>query len=421
MKILLSVLLFCSVLLTLVANPAPASLEVVDVGVLLSVLGLAALSLLTVRRRKLYPVERNLMLAVILYLGYLLMSAWLGVMSGVPILGVLRSVGPYISFFPLISVGLLSADHMHPRFIPIVLIAVGTLQIAYLGFLYFSHPALSATTIGVLQNRITFLDQRTTLPLMLAVPILPLIFMPEKSSAGFSRSVANIAIVALILLGLFASIITLTRAIFLAVIVGWVAFFAVYIYQCARCKTFMFKSFFYRVFCWLLLMILLAGMLSMLPKIQLLEHGLWARFSSHGAQVTDYSNGRISTEWMPALLTWVRSGWFSIIFGIGAGHPFSVLTGEERTYVHNLSIYTLVYGGVYGFISTLFLYLTLFKTLAVRAVQTQDSVYAAIFGLLASMFFYGQLFAVHKGLAFNVMLFLIMALALMRPSNYSQE
>ena len=91
------------------------------------------------------------------------------------------------------------------------------------------------------------------------------------------------------------------------------------------------------------------------------------------------------------------------------------LSGEERTYIHNLSIYSLVYGGLFGLLACYGLYFTVFSALVKKAYHSENSAYFSFAALLASLFFYGQLFAVHKGLAFNIMLFLIIGLALSPP------
>jgi hypothetical protein len=161
----------------------------------------------------------------------------------------------------------------------------------------------------------------------------------------------------------------------------------------------------------------------MIPQIDKLEQGLIARFFNHSLSLgtSDYSNGRLFDEWLPALSTWADSGLIGWFFGIGAGNTFNVASGEERTYIHNLSIYSLVYGGFFGLFACLWLYYTIFKTLIVRAFQTHQTIYLSFAALLISIFVYGQFFAVHKGLAFNAMLFMIIGIALIQPVNHLIE
>lgn len=415
MPIILFVTLFCLVLVSFLANPAPSSIESSDLILIGLPCLIGILSIATTNVYKIYRTEFDLLVAVIVYLSYLLLSALMGVLHGVPILNVLRSIGPYINFFPLLLIGFLPTQIMRPMIIASILIMIGLLQIGYLLYLYFIHSIHVNTIVGVLVDRITLLDQRTTLPLLLAVTTLPIIISLNKQMSGKKKFLLNIISIALILLGLFAGIITLTRAIVLSIIFGWIVFIIVYLYHQSRINIFLLlpsagKLCMY-VFCFIAVLL----MLSYFPKIHMLESGLLARFYNAGIAGSDYSNGRLYDEWLPALMTWSNSDLLSLFFGMGAGTTFTVLNGEERTYIHNLCIYSLVYGGFYGFFACIWLYFTLFKTLIIRAQQTHNILYIAFSALISSMFFYGQLFAVHKGLAFNVMLFLIIAIALSQP------
>jgi len=406
-------LIFLIVLASLLANPAPLAIEFSDL-VLIALPCLAALfSLGSNKTFKLYPSDNKLLLAIILYLSYLLLSALMGLIHGVPMLTVLRSVGPYLNFFPLILISLLAAKTLRPSQLGLILILVGLMQVAYLFYLYFTHSSQIHSTWGVLVNRVTLRDQRTTLPLLLAVTSLPFIYL--KSARKW---ITYFMALTLILLGFFAGIATLTRAIFLSILFGWLVFLLLYLYQKSRINSVSVLSLLGKLLVYLPLIALILALISCIPKIHLIEMGLLSRFNHYPAQGgADYSNGRLYDEWIPALMTWLNSDLLGLFFGIGAGNAFTVLSGEERTYIHNLTIYTLVYGGFYGFLSCLWLYFMTFKTLVRQALQTEDLVYLAFASLLASMYFYGQLFAVHKGLAFNVMLFLIIGLALRQPES----
>ena len=217
-------------------------------------------------------------------------------------------------------------------------------------------------------------------------------------------------------LGLFAGAATLTRSIIIAMIIGWVTFIILYLHYQLHIAPHSLKKLI-KHFCLYMTAICVAILLiSLIPKIHSLEQGLLSRFLYHPSSTSiDYSNGRIYDEWIPALTAWTNSDMLGLIFGIGAGTTFTVATGEERTYIHNLVIYSLVYGGIYGLLSCLWLYFTIFKTLIYRASQASQIIYLGFAALLASIFAYAQLFAVHKGLAFNAMLFLMIALALSQP------
>jgi hypothetical protein len=414
--------LFCIVLVSFLANPAPVSIEAIDLILIILPLLIGFYSLIVTRTYRLYPTENHLLIAATLYLSYLLLSLLAGLLHGVALLNVLRSIGPYINFFPLLLLGFLSSTVFRPSMVIFTLITVGIFQIIYLIYLYFTYSGVGSSTLHVLINRITFIDRRTTLPLFLSVTILPIAFSIYYSSSGMKNVLINLLSIILILMGFFAGIITLTRSIFLSIIFGWIVYLMLYLYYQSKMNSSVLLPLIKKISIYLLCFICIILLMSCFKTVQMIESGLFSRFSdSSHLQNADFSNGRLYDEWIPALTTWVNSDILGILFGIGAGYPFIILSGEERTYIHNLCIYNLVYGGFYGLLTCLLLYLVLLKTLIYRAFQTQNIAYLAFAALLMSMFFYAQFFAVHKGFAFNVMLFLIMAIALCRPVPISNS
>ncbi|MDX1901429.1 MAG: O-antigen ligase family protein [Gammaproteobacteria bacterium] len=422
MKRLIMLFIFFIVLFSFLANPAPVSIELYDFVLIGLTLSLGLLALFITTSYSVNQTESQLLFALILYLSYLLASTLCGFLQGVPFLNILRSIGPYINFFPLILLGFIPNRFIKPSSLGMIFIVVGCLQGAYLFYLYLMHAVNANSINAVLQSRITFMDQRTTLPLLLGVAILPLYYvLNKKNNLQQHLLLSSIALI-IVLFGFIAIAMTLTRSIFLAVLFGWLTFIIFYLYQQSKSKSFSMHPFLIKLLSTLMLFILLFALLSLFSKVRMLESGLYARFFDHGANgQTDYSNGRIYDEWLPALNRWMNAGPISWLFGIGAGNSFMTPTGEERTYIHNLCLYSLVYGGLFGLISCLFLYFTLIKSLLLRAHQTNNAIYIAFLALLCSLFFYGQFFAVHKGLAFNVMLFLMIALALRKPFLPSNE
>ena len=414
MPIIIFTALFLLVLVSFLANPAPVSIEFLDLVLIALPCFIALLCISISKTYKLFQSQANLVVAIILYLSYLLLSALIGLLHGIPLLNVLRSIGPYLNFFPLLLLGFLPPQVLRPKTLSFILIAVALVQTAYLSYLYFGQATSIQNTASVLIKRITTLDQRATVPLLLALPILPLIFLLKPKNSKKERFLLAPLAGGLMIVGLFAGIITLTRAIFLSIIFGWLVFTTFYLYGQIRLKTFSARALFKKIGIYLPIFLIIMALLSTIPQIYLMESGLVSRFIFYSGS-KDYSDGRLYDEWLPALTTWANSDLFNIFFGIGAGNTFTVLSGEERTYIHNLSIYSLVYGGFFGFFACLWLYFTIFKTLIQRAYQTANSTYLGFAALLASLFFYAQLFAVHKGLAFNLMLFLIIGLALRQP------
>lgn len=419
MPILIFSALFLLALVSFLANPAPVTIEFFDLILIALPCVIVFLSATVIKSYKLFQTEVNLVVAIMLYLAYLLASALIGILHGIPILNVLRSIGPYLNFFPLLVIGFLPPQVLRPRALSFIFISVGLVQIAYLSYLYLGQATAIHNTATVLVKRITTLDQRTTVPFLLAVPILPLIFLLKTKNSKKEKFLFAPLALFLMLVGLLAGIITLTRAIFLSIIVGWCVFTALYWYGQIQTRTFSAATVFKKISLYLPVFLVVLALISTIPQIQVLESGLLARFVFYSGS-SDYSDGRIYDEWLPALTTWANSDLLNILFGIGAGNTFTVLSGEERTYIHNLSLYSLVYGGFFGFFACLWLYFIMFKTLVSRAYQTQNTSYLGFAALLASLFFYGQLFAVHKSLTFNVMLFLIMGVALSRPLHELQ-
>ena len=416
MRILIFSIIFCIVLVSFLASPAPLFIEVSDVILIVLPCILAVLSLTATTHYTLHKTEYSLFVAIMFYLSYLLLSILIALLHGVPFLNILRAIGPYLNFFPLLFICLLPNYLLTIGSISFVLIFVGSVQAIYQIYVYAIHSHEVVNTLGVLINRITLVEPRTTLPIVLSITVLPLALLTSKNRTLIKHSLLQFVAVCLILLGIVAGAVTLTRSIILSILFGWLTFIVLYLYQ----QTLLNRSYFFKVFKKMLLcFILLIGciiVLSSFEKIQLIEQGLLSRFyQSEIVGDPDYSNGRIYDEWIPALNRWLNSGILGLFFGIGAGSSFTIASGEERTYIHNLCIYNLVYGGLYGLLAYLFLYYTIFKTLLYRAWQTNQTLYIAAAALFSSIFFYGQLFAVHKGLAFNVMLFLMMVIALHQP------
>lgn len=412
-KNILLLILFAIVFISLLANPAPVTIEVFDFILIFLSMILGIFSIPMADIYKVNKIEYNLIVAIIFYLSYLLLSGLIGILNSVPLFTVLRSVGPYINFFPLILIGFLPKKIINATSIATMLIFVGVLQAAYLFYLYFSYTSQSQTIINVLTNRITFLDKRTTLPLLLSVVILPVTYMVRSQSI-----LRTVLFASLVLFGILGAILTLTRSIILSIFFGWFVLIIIYLYFQNKVNHVSLVISSRKLFLCIFYFGMILVLISFIPKVNIIETGLVSRFYDHASSDgTDYTNGRLYDEWLPALTTWFNAGWISRLFGIGAGHSFVVLNGEERTYIHNLCIYSLVYGGFYGLFTCLWLYISVFNALIIRAFETRDAIYLAFSTLLASMFVYAQFFAVHKGLAFNVMLFLMIALALSQPKK----
>lgn len=413
---ILYLFIFFIMLVSLLANPAPVSIEMSDVILIVLPVFLFMFTIQAIPRYKMYSIEINLFLAILLYILYLLTSMLIGFLNGASFLIVLRSVGPYINFVPLLFVAALS-HKINVLYIAIILILVGILQSCYLFYLYSLHAIDAQNTLNILINRITLIDPHTTLPLILSLVALPLSLLTHRKI--WVRLLAT----NLFLFGLIAAAVTLTRSLMIASVLGAITFIVLYAFYSIKLFHIQFFQYSMNIFIKLLYFIPIYFILLSIPSIHHLEQGLMARFLNHAiaGHAPDYSNGRLFDEWLPALSTWANNGFIGWFFGIGAGETFTITSGEERTYIHNLSIYSLVYGGFFGLIACMWLYFTVFKTLILRAYQTHQTIYLGFASLLLSMFTYGQFFAVHKGLAFNAMLYVLIVIALIQPKNNHTE
>lgn len=409
--------IFLLVLITFLSDPAPAQLDIFS----MLLIGLSCftgvLCLAGSPSYKMYTDNLILFLAVSFYLFYLILSVLSGLLHDVPVLKILRSAGPYLSFFPLVFIAFLPNHLYKLRNLVFVMVLVGLIQSCYHFYLYYTHPTTS--TLGVLQNRMTLIDPRTTLPIFMCVPILLLPYFFNNITTRKVNYLSTLGFGMLILLGLFAGILTLTRSIVLSVLFGWFMFVFLYVIQQYFCNQAKLLLIFSRLLIYLLALFVLIGLISLIPTVQLIESGILARFFNNTqlTGTTDYSNGRLYDEWLPALTAWFQSDFVGKLIGIGAGKSFIVLNGEERTYIHNVCIYHLVYGGIFGLLASLGLYASLIITLMKKAIATNESHYVSFAAFVFTLFFYSQFFAVHKVLAFNLFLFLIIAVALCQPSE----
>lgn len=423
-KIILG-LIFCTVFTSFIANPAPISIEIEDLILIGLPSLLCLLCLVTTPEYSFTKIEYDLFRAIALYSIYLVFSVMIGLLQGVVLLSILRAIGPYINFFPLLAICILPTRQVNPWLISSILISVGLIQAGYQLYLYFHNVNEITNSIAVLRGRITLLDQRATLPIILSAAVLPFALFSKKYPSFKITFIFKFIALNLILLGMLGSVATLTRSMVLSVFFGWIMFAGLSIYQNAAHDKIKFISLATKFIVRSLILLTVFLTISMIPKIYMLEQGLIMRFfptSSFGSSV-DYSNGRVFDEWIPALNVWMNSDLINLLFGIGAGNTFTIANGETRSYIHNLLIYNLVYGGLFGLVVSIWLYITAFKTLIIRSLQTRQSIYLGLAALLSSLFFYGQLFAVHKGLAFNAMLFLILGIALCQPqqTNFAQS
>jgi hypothetical protein len=396
-------IVFLAVLLglTLLGDPAPTALGPVEglllAGVVIATLmGLARARL--VHSARIGPTHASILAALGLYCLSLLGTLAIGVLQGAPVSPALRAVGPYLLFLPLAAVGPWLSEQGMPRATVRALVVAGLSHAVFLLVLFVSGVQDILDLRSVFFGRTTMLDARTTVPLFLASAILPLAWL-----ALDGRRVRQVLALMAILISTVGALSTQTRSQLLALAAGGLAFLPFYGVHWARLSGRPPSAAIGRVL-WVLVLALLVTSTAVIlvPTLRVLVSAVALRSR------TDQDNGRLTNEWLPAVQR-VSASPSSLALGIGAGQSFITGDGEPRTYVHNLAIYMLLYGGLLGVIATAILYLSVGALLARRALRERGLENAALLALLVALSVYAEFFAVHKLLSYNLMIALITA------------
>jgi len=426
MRLVVSVTIFLCLALIFLEVPAPPHIDgiiwVVSSGVVL--LGVLGLKYYSTEHTEQFDFWQNKLLFMAgIYLLWFLITAAIGLLHHTPPLQVLRAIGPYILFAPLIFCAWMPKQVFRINDIVLILIAIGILQAFYHLYLYFCVGNFDREQVfGTLCGRITIIDNRASVPFCLATAILPLAYLFKTKKVWVFVGAALIAV-----LGLVATMTTLTRAFVFSVLTGWLVYFCMVLTYGNIILKENRSILFAKIMAFLLIVVLVLAGLYQSKVFRAMEQALIWR-GGHFAQVlspqdlaqmkaagdigADYSTGRVM-EWEGAVNKWTEASYPGWLFGIGAGTSFKLSNGQQQTYVHNLLIYSLLYGGIIGLIIVLSFWTILFFTVLKQALQSEESLYLGFFALLASLFCYAELFAVHKLLSFNAMLFLIIACTLM--------
>jgi hypothetical protein len=143
---------------------------------------------------------------------------------------------------------------------------------------------------------------------------------------------------------------------------------------------------------------------------------LLAAFSSNVPGATELGGGRISQEWVPAVATYINGGPLTWLFGIGVGTSFETADGSPRTYVHNYPLYLLLYNGIVGALAYLVLQANLALWFLRRWLKNGDQAALACLALLTSLGVFSLFFAVHKLIAYNLIMTLAFVAAFKRTA-----
>ena len=352
-----------------------------------------------VRREQLVP------LLVIPALGLpVVISMIVGVLRGIPFDAALRSTLPYAAFLPVGLLGLAIGPKARVWAVTGPLTLIGAAHAAYLLGLFLLRTPDPTDTRTVFLARITLLEPRTTLPLLFAAALLPM-----AAVAATRRRLVRILWAAPIAMAVGAALSTQTRSQIVALVAGAAAFAALHAVWRARQRGRSWAMGLVRgAIAGVLGGAVAVGILYLIPQTRSLLEALVLRSQ------TQADTGRIADEWIPALNAVINDGLAGVFGGIGAGQSFITASGEERTYVHNLLLYGLVYFGAPGLALMLVAYALTLAGLWRRAVASLDRRYLALAALVAALLVYAQFFAVHKLFSYNLMLMLAVQ-ALVQP------
>jgi O-antigen ligase len=431
MRYVLLTLLAAILVLTFIEPPAPAQ---IDIGIyaLLVLLGTySLLSISTLMKNGYILLDTKqwlLVLAMVFYAAFFIVSGCLGYWHGASIAKVIRSVAPYLIFFVFLIPALAKTPIVKIQDVFYILIAVGLIQVCYHHYLYFfvgNYHRNVLTVEALFSGRMTSIDGRTTEPLLLATAILPLL----NFALDNKNKIVKIISFAIMLLSFFAAMETLVRSMIMAILLGWISFSLLFIYKQTWVERQRIGMASIKMMQFFLLMVVAIFALRIIPWIAVLEDAPIARntvllynapqLPYAGSEpslqyLNSYATGRLD-EWGAAFQTWRTSGKVGAIFGIGSGVPFKVSGGVSRTYVHNLLLYSLLYQGLLGLFSTVFFYIMLFLNLIQSGLARKERIYLAFASLLAGLFLYALFFAVHKLLAYNAMLLLTASTVFIAP------
>ena len=384
--------------LTLIGEPAPTAVGVTE---LLLVLGTVLLVVVALARARLLrswslgTTHRSILVVTTAYCLSLLAGMALGLLGGAEPSATVRAAGPYLIFLPLAAAGAwLGLRTTLPATLR-AMVLVGAAHAVFLLALFGTGVQDLLDLRAVFFGRTTLLDARTTVPLFLASALLPLAWI------GDGRAPRRLGALVLVALSVAGALSTQTRSQLLALGMGMGTFLPCYgIWWARRHGRSLARATRRMVSIGLVSAAVAAGAIFTVPTLRVLAQAVTLRTAA------DQDNGRIANEWVPAMQQ-VSSNAGAMTLGIGAGRSFITGEGEERTYVHNLGIYSLVYGGVSGVVLTAVFYLVVAMALVRRFRHEAGLESAAMLALLVALATYAQFFAVHKLLSYNLLLALI--------------
>ncbi len=393
--------------------PAPVAIgpwELVLAGGLLCAIVLLALGIASGRARILAREQHAALLLLPAFGLPVIVSVGVAMLRDIPLDAAARSVLPYAAFLPVALLGLLSGPRSDLRVVTGPLLVAGVGQAGYLIGLFLLRVPDPTDVRSVWIARITLLDPRTTLPLLLAAAILPM-----AAVAAARRRWVRLSWALPVALAVGAALSTQTRSQLVAVLFGAGLFAASNAIWQARRRANWRTGLLRGAVAGLLGLAAATAVLYAIPHTRALVQAIILRSQ------TSVDTGRIADEWVPAVNATLDEGVPGLLGGIGAGQSFITAGGEERTYVHNVLLYGFVYFGLPGLCLMLSGYLILLIGLWRLGDQTGDRRYLALGAMVGGLFIYAQFFAVHKLFSYNLMLMLAAQAVLQARSGWRER
>jgi hypothetical protein len=404
---LFSVLSFAALALSCAAVPGLDPLGPYEIGLLLSIVVLAGAGFLELLGRQIRSgrSDRQMQEAISLYTVAFLLSGLVGLALGNAPAEVARSVLPYAGFVFALLPWWQAGARLKAATLNSALAVVGLGQ-SLLIFSIFGSNTLSFDANSILVARVTQFDQRLTMPFTIAASVIGAmraVFAPMLSAR-------QILYAGLALLATVACMATQTRSQVLSILIG-AGIVALMMLFAPRGRRSPVPDWLRRRL--VVLMALAAAFAVFLLLFTSLGTIILDVLAARGNEKTD---GRIDYEVIPALELYRDSGIGAWLFGVGAGTPFIDSILDERTYLHNLSLYALLYGGVIGFVIVHWLWWLLAKRLNAAWRERGDGEALTLLGVMIGMFVFAQFFAVHKILPFNLILWLAVSCVVTQPA-----
>lgn len=338
----------------------------------------------------------------ILLLASICISAVMGIANDATLPDVFRSAAPYMLLslaLPYMVSGRVEFDR---EFLLRGVTAVAALHSLYLLAIYFVVNDHFDAPSDILVNRITIIDNRG---------INPAFLVGSASSVAVyalaKSKLAKILAASLATASILAAVATIARTFAIASVLGPLSILTLSLVVMGRKPA-------RKAAVATVIVIGMAGIcVASIPAFSVMLDAMLLRHETQVASGTDASGettvggGRLTDEWPSAWKRYTEGTIVEKVFGIGAGNPFTLNDGTERTYVHNWPLYLILYQGIFGVVAFTIFITTLALTTLYQWWKRDDVVSLACLGILATMYSSAMFFANHKLISFNLLLVIV--------------